>query len=220
MRRAVLLAALILVIALPASAHVGLEPAEVPPGKGVTLSFRIGHGCEGQATDAVSIQIPAGVTGVQPYPKAGWELEVERGTLPEPVTSHQQITEGVIRVTWKGGPLEDGHTDVFQLRATIHGEQGKTVYFPVVQTCGDLEHAWIEIPADGQGGHDHGELEEPAPSLVLPAGSGAADDHAGDHGDPGGSSGPDPVVIVALVLSVVALGVSLASATATRRGKS
>ena len=57
-----------LALALPATAHVGLEPAEVPAETGTTLSFRIGHGCEGDPTTGVAIQIPAGVASVKPFP--------------------------------------------------------------------------------------------------------------------------------------------------------
>jgi len=50
-----------------------------------------------------------------------------------------------------------------------HGlKPGETLYFPVLQNCGDKEEAWIAIPAAGQT-----EPETPAPGLKLtPAVSG------------------------------------------------
>lgn len=178
-----LAAALIVGFALPALAHVGLEPAEVTAGSGVTLSFRIGHGCEGEPTETVSVQIPEGVASVRPFPKAGWDLAIETGTLPGPIeTDNGTITEGVTVVTWSGGNLDDAFTDTFQIRATVYGDAGTEVYFPVVQTCADGEHAWIEIPTAGDD-----DLESPAPGVSL--------------ADPAG--GIDTLTIAALVVGVL-----------------
>src|SRR5690606_39611635 len=65
---------------------------------------------------------------------------------------------------WSSDVCSSDLTDVFQIRATIYGDEGDAVFFPVVQRCGDTEHAWIAIPADGQDPHD---LEEPAPGLTI-----------------------------------------------------
>ncbi len=180
----------IVFLILPISAafgHVGVEPSRVESGQGTTISFRIGHGCDHQATTSVSVRIPAGVVSVQPFPKPGWELTVETGTLASPVeTGSQTFAEGVTTVTWSGGSLEDAHTDVFQIRATVYGDAGDTIYFPVVQGCGEAEHAWIEVPVAGQDAHA---LSSPAPAVVI----------AGDE-DPGG----DTLTQVALGLGVLA----------------
>ncbi|HEX6947799.1 MAG TPA: YcnI family protein [Acidimicrobiia bacterium] len=205
MRLLFLTSVLAFAFTLPVSAHVGLEPEEVPAGTGITLSFRIGHGCEGRPTTEVSIRVPAGVSGVQPFAKPGWDLAVEEGTLPEPITDGDEpVTEGVTRVTWSGGSLEDGHADLFQIRATLHVEPGETVYFPVVQRCGDLEHAWIGIPSSGESADD---LEEPAPSVVVAA---------GDEGSTAGA-GTRPLTVVAVALSAAALAISAAALAASRR---
>ncbi len=191
---------------LPALAHVGLEPSEVPGGSGATLSFRIGHGCDGEATDSVSILMPAGVASVSPFPKPGWDLEIERGELPAPIAADdQQITEGVTKVTWSGGSLAEGQTDVFQIRASVFGDDGERVFFPVVQACGSSEHAWIEVPTDGSDGHD---LDEPAPSLVIAAGEGE-----------GPSSGTNPQTILAIALSVTAIALAAAALAFARTRK-
>src|SRR5690606_24081944 len=182
----------------PLSLHVALP---------ISLAFRIGHGCEGQPTTSVSIQIPGGVASVQPFPKAGWDLDVETGPLPEPIDAgDRQITEGVTNVTWSGGSLEDAHTDVFQIRATIYGDEGDAVFFPVVQRCGDTEHAWIAIPAEG---HDPHDLEEPAPGLTIAV---EADDDDED------SSGPNVFAIVALALAASSMAMSAAALASSRNG--
>lgn len=197
---------LVFTLAIPVLGHVGLDPGEIRDGSGSTLSFRIGHGCDGEPTDTVSVRMPPGVASVRPFPKPGWELDVERGTLPQPIVSgDQQITEGVTQVTWSGGSLEDLHTDVFQIRATVYGDEGDRVFFPVVQRCGSLEHAWIEIPTDGSDGHG---LDEPAPSLVI----------AGDT-DGGPSSGANTQSNVAIALSVTALALGAAALAMGRDDK-
>lgn len=205
--------ALLVGLSLPAFAHVGLEPAEVPAESGTTLSFRIGHGCDASPTTGVAIQIPAGVASVKPFPKAGWALDVTTGSLPEAITtsSGDTITEGVTVVTWSDGSLDDAHTDVFEIRATLYGTAGSAIYFPVVQTCESGEHAWIQIPSEGQG---HGDLEEPAPGVVLAERD--AGGHAAEADDPDASA--QPLTLVALVVGLfgLALGAS-AFIRSTRR---
>ena len=73
----------------------------------------------------------------------------------------QNVTEGVTEVTWKGGELADDEYDEFALRAMVTPDLpiGGTIYFPIVQECGSDVERWIEIPAEGQTGHD---LEMPA----------------------------------------------------------
>lgn len=192
-----------------AVAHVGTEPSEVPVGSSSTIEFRIGHGCDGSATTSVSLQIPAGVASVRPFPKPGWDLDIESGVLPEPIaTDGEPITEGVTVVTWSGGLLEDAHTDVFAIRATVYGAADDMVWFPLVQTCESGEHAWIEIPEVGQDDH---ELDSPAPVVTLiEAGD---DDHAhtdasnsDTDGDAAGANEEEPASS-SNTLAIIALGV-------------
>lgn len=208
---------------LPVMAHIGVEPGEVPQGSGSTISFRVGHGCDGSPTTSVSIRIPVGVVSVMPFAKAGWDVAVERGSLPEPVTvGDQQVTEGVVSVTWSGGSLEDGVTDLFAIRATVHQEPDTDVFFPVVQGCTNGEHAWIEIPAPGQDSHD---LDEPAPGVSVVAGSGGhGHDDGGGHGDDDANgeageattSSTDAMVWVALALGALGLVAGGAALLKTR----
>ena len=56
--------ALLLAIAVPASAHVFIVDgsAVVGGGYGTEITIRVPHGCDGAATTALEVQIPAGVT--------------------------------------------------------------------------------------------------------------------------------------------------------------
>jgi uncharacterized protein YcnI len=155
----------LMVMSVPALAHIGTSPGEVPAGETSSAAFRVGHGCDDSPTVSVAMQIPPGVTSVVPKAKPGWTIEVEEGTLPEPVdVDGETVTEGVVQVTWTGGSLDSHQYDEFEIRARFPNAAGETVYFPVIQTCEEGEHAWIEIPEEGAA-----EPEEPAPGITLTA---------------------------------------------------
>jgi uncharacterized protein YcnI len=213
--------ALLLLIAGPAWAHVTVSPEEAAPDSFATLNFQVPHGCDGSATVSLSVQIPAGVVSVKPQVKPGWEITIEEGTLPEPVDYFgETLTEGVLSVTWTGGPLEDHYMDMFGMSVKLPNTEGP-VFFPAIQTCEQGETAWIQIPAEGQTEED---LEEPAPSMVLEVGAGghaheeeaaAAEDEAGateDETAAAEDTPTDPLVIAALVvggLGLIAGGTAL-----------
>lgn len=107
-----------------ASAHMGIDLNGATPtgGSGSTIYLRPGHGCDGDATNALTVNIPAGVTGVKAQQKAGWK-----------------VTATPTQITWSGGNLPDDQFDVFGLRLTWPkldaGEASRKVYFQAVQTC-------------------------------------------------------------------------------------
>ncbi len=109
-----------------ASAHMGIELRGSTPtaGSSTTLMFRPGHGCDGDATNALSVEIPAGVTGAKAQQKAGWKIS----------TSNDGKT-----ITWSGGALPDDQFDEFGLRVTwpkaAAGSAPQKYYFKSVQTC-------------------------------------------------------------------------------------
>ena len=118
------------------------------------------HGCEGEATLKVRVQIPEGVIAVKPMPKAGWTLETVTATYAQPYDYYgTPMTEGVTEIIWTG-ELPDAFYDEFVFRGMLTGglEAGSALYFPVVQECADGAERWIEIPAAGPG---PGQLEYP-----------------------------------------------------------
>lgn len=164
--------AAIAVAATAAQAHVTLETAEAPVGSNYKAIVRVPHGCEGEATLKVRVQIPEGMIAVKPMPKAGWTLETVTGTYSQPYDYYgSEVTEGVTEIVWTG-ELLDAHYDEFVFRGMLTGglEAGSIFYIPVVQECADAAERWIEIPAAGQ---DPDSLEMPAPGLkLLPASAG------------------------------------------------
>ena len=160
-----------------ASAHATLERAEAAPGAYKAV-IRIGHGCDGQATRSVRVEVPEGYVGVHPQPKAGWSLDIESGDYAHAYSLHgREVAAGVKAVTWSGGALDDAHYDEFAMAGTLAGAAGgQALFFKTVQTCAEGEVAWDQIPAAGQDPHS---LDRPAPGLVVLA---ANEGHDGGHG--------------------------------------
>jgi uncharacterized protein YcnI len=173
MLKSLTLAAVALAIsASGAFAHITLATRETPVGSTYRALFQVPHGCDGAATTKIRVQIPEGVVGVKPQPKAGWTLETVKGAYAKSYDLYGTPTaEGVKEVIWSGGNLPDDFYDEFLLRGTLTSDiaAGTTLYFPVIQECGTASEAWIEIPADGQ---DEPALPAPGVKITEKAGSG------------------------------------------------
>jgi predicted lipoprotein with Yx(FWY)xxD motif len=133
-----------------ALAHVVVVPNQAAPGATVTLNFVVGHGCQGQPTTALRVELPKSVSSVEPQPKGAWTPTLE--TLPD----------GGRAVTWRGGaPLTKA--DGFAVKVRLPS-LGTKVSFVAVQSCGETTVRWDEpIPAEGP------KPKHPAPTLTLAA---------------------------------------------------
>lgn len=176
------LAGVLTMSAAIAHAHVTLERDAAPVGAGYKAVFSVPHGCKGQATNEVSIDIPEGVIAVKPMPKAGWTLALEKGPYKRSYGFYhgQTKSDGVKRVIWSGGNLSDEHFDQFVLSSFIAAElpADTALVFPVTQKCADGELRWEQVAAPGQDPHS---LDYPAPVLRLMAASGR-NHHHHNHG--------------------------------------
>ena len=153
--RALALAAGLVAAADAAQAHVVIQPKAVPSGYKV-LRFVVGHGCDGQATTRVSINIPPIVELARPQPKAGWKLKIER---------RPDDPKRVNLVSWTGR-LPADQFDEFLLQVKLPAHSRGTA-FPTVQSCGRTHVPWtgadpahpppsiIITPADAEPGHHH-----------------------------------------------------------------
>lgn len=207
---ALIATALLGVFATPAFAHVTANPNQASS-EFFKTDFRIGHGCEGSATTEVRVQVPDGVLSASPQEIAGWEIEVVTGPLAKPYESHgETIAEGPREIAWRGGPLPDGHMQEFGMSLRLSQDlDGQAVYFPVVQTCEQGAHRWIEIPASVE---QWGDLEEPAPYVEVAFASEGQTAPASGTGQ-----GTDPLVYVAVVLGILGLLASGAALVMRRR---
>ena len=156
-----------LVYAQIASAHITLDLPSATAGSYQKLTFKVGHGCDGSATNVIKISIPESVAGAKPMPKAGWTLTTKVEPLKTPYTSHgKTITSDVREIIWTGGPLPDAYYDEFSIHVKLPDTTGK-LYFKVSQQCEKGSLDWVEVPQDSQ---VRGSLKYPAPSIdILPA---------------------------------------------------
>lgn len=162
-----------------ASAHVVLEYQVAPAASSYRATFKVGHGCGASATRQLVVEIPPGVRGARPMPKAGWTLEVQRAALAQPYATHgREVRDDVARVVWTAHTPADAlasqHYDEFVVAVTTPETPGP-VYWPVRQVCDEGKNDWTEIPAPGQKLSD---LKSPAAALeILPASGGGAHHH-------------------------------------------
>ena len=155
--------------ATAAGAHSTFEETEAAQGATSKFTLRVPHGCDGETTLKVRVQIPDGLVGVKPMPKAGWKLEVKTGPYSKTYnTGYADVSEGVQEITWTG-ELPDAFYDEFVFRGTVTDAfpVDTMLYIPVVQECASKAERWIEIPAAGQSAED---LEGPAPGVKVIAG--------------------------------------------------
>lgn len=168
--------ALTAVSIITAFAHASLEKSEASAGSYKAV-VRVPHGCDGQPTHTVKIELPEGFIGGKPMPKAGWQVATEKGDYAKTYKLHgQDVSAGLKSVTWSGGDLPDDFYDEFVVSGTLSAEPGAKLAFIVTQLCKDGQVLWNEIAAEGQNPHS---LEHPAPVVTIAA---AADDGHGRHG--------------------------------------
>ena len=157
-------------------AHTVLEYTVATAGQSYKATFKVGHGCGNSPTRQIVVDIPAGVQGAKPMPKAGWRLEVTREKLAQPYTSHgRTITEDVSRISWTAKTPEDflpnGFYDEFVLVSGLP-EQAGIMYWPVQQVCEQGRMDWVEIPKPGQNIAD---LKSPAAALEIMPSAGTSE---------------------------------------------
>lgn len=183
--------------ALPAGAaraHVTIDPASAAPGSYYRATLRVPHGCDGLATRALRVEIPAGVFSVKPMPKPGWTLAVERAPLAKAYRDHgREVTEGVKRLSWTGGDLPDNQYEEFVFIAQIAGDlaPGTPLYFKAEQNCGSAMMSWSEIPAAGQ---KASELRTPAPMVLLAQAQPGVGGNAMSHDHGAAAAAPAPAM--------------------------
>ena len=168
-----LISLLLLTLPVVANSHAMLAQTDAESGSFYKGILTITHGCEGSATTKVTVDIPYGVRGTKPMPKAGWELDVVTTELVKPYIANdgKTVTHDVTQITWYGNSLEDGHFDEFVFRGQIGVGTGTRLYFPVRQECVVGEINWTQTP-EGQANHNghHGDhAGHAAPKLEYPA---------------------------------------------------
>lgn len=167
---------------LAASAHIDIDPSSTAAGSYAVLSFALPHGCDGSPTTSISISIPESVVSVTPTVNPDWTVAKTAVDLAKPITDAEgnTISTRIGQVVYTAiTPMEDGLRTTFDLSVPLSADAaGKTLEFPVLQTCVTGSTAWDQHAVEGEA-----EPEHPAPSIAVTAA--VAD---GEHGHAAGAT--------------------------------
>jgi hypothetical protein len=113
----------------------------------------VGHGCNGSATNDLTVQVPAGFQGAKPQPKFGWTVAARKAKLAKPYNSHgKTVTDDVVELRWtaanKEAALPDDQFDEFAFMGRLPDSAGQ-MWVKVLQNCENGQNNWSEIPASG-----------------------------------------------------------------------
>lgn len=136
-----------------AQAHIVLSEPKAVAGSYYKATLRVGHGCNGSATQALVVQVPTGFQGAKPQPKAGWRIATHKAKLAQPYNSHgKTVTEDVVELRWtatdQDAVLPDDQFDEFAFMGRLPDQVGP-LWVKVLQMCVTGQNDWSEIPAKG-----------------------------------------------------------------------
>ena len=163
-------AALVL-LAVPAFAHITVTPGSVTAGSAAVLTLHVPNEEAKADTVSVDVQIPTDhpIAQLLAKPVPGWTVTVKYITLAKPlVTDDGTFSQAVSEVIWSGGTITPGQFQDFSVSADPVPDGVSRLVFKAIQTYsnGDVVR-WIDIPEPGQPSPDH-------PAAVLTVTSGPA----------------------------------------------
>ncbi|MGV8966504.1 MAG: YcnI family protein [Cellulomonas sp.] len=165
-------AALVLVPAAAASAHVRVIPDATSSDGFSKVTFRVPNESATAGTVKVEVAFPADTPfiSVTYLPVAGWTAEVVEADLPAPVeVSGATLTRAPARVVWTADPgvqIAPGAFEEFSVVAGPLPAPGTEIVLPATQTYSDGDVVqWDQVAAAGAE-----EPELPAPVLITPVG--------------------------------------------------
>ncbi|MFI5934343.1 YcnI family protein [Actinoplanes sp. NPDC051494] len=161
-------AAFTLALAVPASAHVTVNPGTATQGGYAKVTFRVPNEMDTANTTKVEVNLPTDtpLASVSLKPVAGWTVVAEKAKLATPVEVHgAPLTEAVNKITWTAtgdAAIKPGQFQEFDVSVGPLPETGQVV-FKALQTYSDGTIVrWIDEPTT-----DGTEPEKPAPVLKL-----------------------------------------------------
>ncbi|WP_229076581.1 YcnI family protein [Actinoplanes sp. DH11] len=163
-------AAVVLGVAVPAAAHVTVNPGDATQGGYAKVSFRVPNESDTASTTKLEINLPmespVGSVSIKPVP--GWTAVAEKSKLTTPVQVHgAEMTEAVSKITWTAAKGSEIKAGTFQEFDVSMGPlpQTEQMVFKALQTYSDGNIVrWIDEPTT-----DGTEPELPAPVLKLTA---------------------------------------------------
>ncbi|HEX3909754.1 MAG TPA: YcnI family protein [Solirubrobacteraceae bacterium] len=182
-----LVTAAVLLVSVPAEAHVSVHPNTVPAGAFATLDVRVPGEQAGAHVTKVDLLLPPGFTEVDYENVPGWSVRTVERKLAKPIEDDgEKIESEIAQLVWSWtGPLgrvDDGEFVQFPLSVAIPDEDaGKALEFRTVQTYsnGEAVH-WIDPSLDA---------EHPSPRINVTAKGGVVADVAGQEAGPTAGQG-------------------------------
>ncbi|MDX6437847.1 MAG: hypothetical protein QOF45_430 [Gaiellaceae bacterium] len=189
-----------------ASAHITVNPNEVPADSFSRFAIRVPNERPGANTTKIVLKLPSGLDSVSFQPKPGWNRSVTTEKLAKPIKNDdgETVTERISTVTWEGGKIAPGEFDEFGMSAHVTARQG-TLVFQALQTYSNGEVVrWIGAP----------DSDTPAPRVIvtpkLVAATATATSASAGSSDSGGRDGLTlGLAIAGLVTGLAALGIAL-----------
>ncbi|MBO3750171.1 YcnI family protein [Streptosporangiaceae bacterium NEAU-GS5] len=180
--------ALVIGLAIPALAHVTINPSVAEQGGFTKIAFRVPNERDNADTTKVEVTFPTDnplpFVSVRPVP--GWKVKILNGKLPQPVVMDDgdKVTDSVLKITWSGGAIQPGQFQEFEVSV---GPLPKvdSLAFPTDQTYSNGEVVKWADPAKSDGS----EAEHPTPTLKLVPATG---DETGHAASPAASAAATP----------------------------
>lgn len=148
-------------------AHVAVDATSKEGGEQSILTFQVPTESDTANTTGLRVQLPkdSPFTSVRVEETPGWEAELHRAPLPEPVDNGHggEITEAVTEIVWTATGEGIGSDEYGALKASVYPlPSSGTLFFPAVQSYSDgREVDWVQqVEGDAQ-------TERPAPSLRV-----------------------------------------------------
>ncbi|GAA2249650.1 YcnI family protein [Kitasatospora cystarginea] len=171
----------VVAFAVPASAHVTVQPGDAQQGGYTAVAFRVPDESDTASTVKLEVNLPMDhpMASVRILPLPGWTATLEKSKLDKPLKSHgQDITEAVSKITWTAddsAKIAPGQFQEFKVSLGALPTDTDKLTFKALQTYdnGDIVR-WIDEAKDGQPEPAH-----PAPVLTLTKAAAAAGDHHG-----------------------------------------
>jgi uncharacterized protein YcnI len=159
-------AATVLLLAVPALAHITVTPGSARAGSAAVLTFHVPNEEAKASTTKVDVKIPTDhpIADLLVKPVPGWTISVRHVTLVKPiVTDDGKFTQAVSEVIWSGGRIAPGQFQDFSVTADPLPAGVSKLAFKALQTYsnGDVVR-WIDLSQPGQPEPGH-----PAPVLTL-----------------------------------------------------
>jgi periplasmic copper chaperone A len=202
-------------LAVPAFAHVTVNPGTATQGGYTKLTFRVPNEKDTGNTVAVEVDLPQDtpIASVALKPVPGWTAVATKSKLATPIKGDDgEITEAVTKIVWTASAdsaIKPGQFQEFDVSAGPLPKVDQVV-FKALQTYSDGEIVrWIEAP-NSTTPPDH-----PAPTLKLTQAAGSTDSNVASvstgGATPGSSAGgSSSTASAALGIGIAALVIALA----------